>query len=180
MDTKLGKAMNAISDAQQHLSSNLSYENLECAYIDRVLAKIVDPPTDGKQKNTRRSLQMIRDWMMTDGPGVVLLEVLGQLYWRLGDLNGKDFELLKKSLHKQQSYLALVQDPKSTALVMQRVKYVQNSKLNAFHLFIQELDSKCKTCKGRTLLMCQVRPPQARHPGQLPHHLCEQAHGKVQ
>ena len=180
MDTKLGKAMKAISDAQQHLSSISDYERLECAYIDRVLARIVDPPTEGKQKNTRRSLQMIHDWMMTDGPGVVLLEVLGQLNWRLGDLNGKDFELLKKSLKKQQSYLALVQDPKATALVRQRVKYVQGMKLNAFHLFIQELDSKCKTCRGRTLLMYQVRPLQARHPGQLHRHLCDQRHEKVQ
>ena len=180
MDTKLGKAMNAISDAQQHLSSILCYERLECAYIDRLLAKIMDPPTDGKQKNTRRSLQMIRDWMMTDGPGVVLLEVLGQLYWRLGDFNGQDFEVLKKSLNKQQSYLALVQDPKSTALVIQRVQYVQNTKLDAFHLFIQELDSKCTPCRGRRRLMYQVRPLQAHHAGQLRHHPYDQRHEKVQ
>ncbi len=148
MDTKLGKVMNAVSDAQQHLSSLSDYDHLECVYIDRMLAKVVDLPTDGKQKNTRRNLQMIRDWMTTDGPGVVLLEALGQLYWRLADLNSKDFEILKQSLGQQQSYLALVQDPKSTTLVMQRVKCVQESKFNAFDLFIQELDSECKSCKG--------------------------------
>ena len=143
MDTKLGKVMNAVRDAQQHLSSIGDYERLECVYVDRMLAKVVDLPTDSKQKNTRRNLQMIRDWMITDGPGVVLLEILGQVYWRLGDLNSKEFESLKRSLHEQQSYLTLVRDPKSTALVMQRVKHVQETKFNAFDLFIQELDSKC-------------------------------------
>ncbi len=174
MDTKVGKAMNAIRDAQQHLCSILDYERLECVYIDRMLAKVVDLPTDGKQKNTRRSLQMIRDWMITDGPGVVLLEVLGQLFWRLGDLNSKDFDLLKKSLHQQQSYLDLVQDPRSTALVLQRVKYVQETKFNAFDLFIQELDSEYNPCKGRALLMCKARPLQARHPDQPHRHARDQ------
>ncbi len=174
MDTKVGKAMNAIRDAQQHLSSILDYERLECVYIDRMLAKVVDLPTDGKQKNTRRSLQMIRDWMITDGPGVVLLEVLGQLFWRLGDLNSKDFGLLKKSLHQQQSYLDLVQDPRSTALVLQRVKYVQEIKFNAFDLFIQELDSECNHCNSRALLMYQAPPLQARRPDQPHRHARDQ------
>ena len=151
MDTKVAKAMNAVRDAQQHLSSILDYEHLDCVYIDRMLAKIVDLPTESKQKNTRRNIQTIRSWMITDGPGVALLEVLGQLYWRLGDLNGKEFEILKDFLHQQESYLDLVQDPRSTALVMQRVKCVQEFKLNAFDLLIRELDSKCNPCKGRAL-----------------------------
>ena len=146
MDAKLGKVMNAVKDAQQHLSTTGDYEHLECVYVDRMLAKLVDLPTDSKQKNARRNLQMIRDWMIADGPGVVLLEILGQLYWRLGDLNSKEFETLKKSLLQQPSYLTLVRDPKSTALVMQRVKYVQESKFNAFDLFMQELDSECEPC----------------------------------
>ena len=174
MDTKLGKAMNAVRDAQQHLSLNAEYERLECVYIDRMLAKLVDLPTDSKQKNARRNLQMIRDWIVTDGPGVVLLEVLGQFYWRLGDLNTKDFEMLKEALHRQQSYLALVQDPKSTALVLQRVKYVQEMKFNAFDLFIQELNGACKPCKSRVLLMSQARLLHMQHPGQLRHHNREQ------
>lgn len=142
MDSKLNKAMNAVKDAQQHLSSVPDLERLECQYIDRMLAKIVDLPTDSKQKNTRRNLQMIRDWMVTDGPGVVLLEVLGQLYWRLGDLNAKDFEALRKSLRQNDMFIALVQNPRSTALVVQRVKHVQTSKFNAFDVFMQEVDSK--------------------------------------
>lgn len=174
MDTKLGKAMNAVRDALQHLASIVDYGRLECVYIDRMLAKVVDLPTDSKQKNTRRNLQMIRDWMINDGPGVVLLEVLGQLYWRLGDLNSKDFEILKKSLHQQRSYLALVQDPKSTAFVMQRVKYVQEIKFNAFDLFIQELDSEHHPCKCRTSLMYQARPLQVHHPAQLHHRARDQ------
>lgn len=147
MESKLGKAMNAVTDAQQHLSSMLNYDHLECVYIDRLLAKIVDLPTESKQKNTRRNLQMIRDWMTADGPGVVLLEVLGQLCWRLSDLNGRDFENLKKSLHQQPSYLALVQDPGSTALVIHRLKLVRKSKANAFDGFIQELDSGYTPCR---------------------------------
>ena len=161
--------MNAVSDAQQHLSSLSDYDHLECIYIDRMLAKVVDLPTDSKQKNTRRNLQMIRDWMTTDGPGVVLLEALGQLYWRLADLNSKDFEILKQSLGQQQSYLALVRDPKSITLVMQRVKCIQESKFNAFDLFIQELGSECNPCKSRALLMCQARLRQAQHRGLLGH-----------
>ena len=146
MDTRLGKVMNAVKDAQQHLSTTGDFEHLECAYVDRMLAKVVDLPTDSKQRNSRRNLQMIRDWMIADGPGVVLLEILGQLYWRLGDLNSQEFETLKKSLHNQPSYRTLVRDPKSTALVMQRVKYVQETKFNAFDLFMQELDSECEPC----------------------------------
>ena len=144
MDTKLGKARNAANDALQHLSSIFDYERLECVYIDRMLAKVVDLPTDSKGKNTRRNLQMVRDWMVTDGPGVVMLEVLGQFYWRLGDLNSKDFEALKQGLHQQQLYLELVRDPKSTAFIKHRVKRVQESKFDAFDVFIQEWDSECR------------------------------------
>ena len=146
MESKLGKAMNAANDARQHLSSLTDFERLETQYIDRILAKMVDLPTDSKQKNTRRNLQMIREWMVADGCGVVLLEVLGQLYWRLGDLNSKDFEILKKSLRQQQSYLDLVQSPQSATLVMQRIKHVQECKFNAFDILMQELDSEYQPC----------------------------------
>ena len=138
--------MNAVNDARQHLSSLTDFERLETQYIDRILAKIVDLPTDSKQKNTRRNLQMIREWMVADGCGVVLLEVLGQLYWRLGDLNSKDFEILKKSLRQQQSYLDLVQSPQSATLVMQRIKHVQECKFNAFDILMQDLDSEYQPC----------------------------------
>ena len=138
--------MNAVNDARQHLSSLTDFEGLETQYIDRILAKMVDLPTDSKQKNTRRNLQMIREWMVADGCGVVLLEVLGQLYWRLGDLNSKDFEILKKSLRQQQSYLDLVQSPQSATLVMQRIKHVQECKFNAFDILMQELDSEFQSC----------------------------------
>lgn len=146
MESKLGKAMNAVNDARQHLSSLTDFECLETQYIDRILAKMVDLPTDSKQKNTRRNLQMIREWMVADGCGVVLLEVLGQLYWRLGDLNSKDFEILKKSLRQQQSYLDLVQSPQSATLVMQRIKHVQECKFNSFDILMQELDSEFQCC----------------------------------
>ena len=146
MESKFGKAMNAVNDARQHLSSLTDFERLETQYIDRILARMVDLPTDSKQKNTRRNLQMIREWMVADGCGVVLLEVLGQLYWRLGDLNSKDFEILKKSLRQQQSYLDLVQSPQSATLVMQRIKHVQECKFNAFDILMQELDSEFQSC----------------------------------
>jgi hypothetical protein len=77
--------------------------------------------------------------MITEGPGVVLLEVLGQLYWRLGELNGKQFEKFKTSLQTQQSYLSLIQDPAAVTLVVQRIRHIQRSKSDACQDFLCEL-----------------------------------------
>lgn len=164
MDTKLDKVMKAVRDAQQYLSTTGDYKYLGCVYVDRMLAKVVDLPTDSKQKNARRNVQMIRDWILADGPGVILLEILGQLYWRLADLNSKEFETLKKSLNQQPSYLTLVRDPKSTALVRQRVKHVQEAKFNAFDLFMQELDSECEPRRASASLTRQTRSLQNQSP----------------
>jgi hypothetical protein len=77
--------------------------------------------------------------MVTEGPGVVLLEVLGNLYWRLGELNSKQFERFKEALQQQQSYLSLTQNTDAVALVLQRVRYIQRSKADACQDFLCEL-----------------------------------------
>jgi len=86
-DRRLAKALEAANDALQHLSITADFASLDCTHIDRLLGRVVDLPTEGNQRNSRRNLLVIRQWMVSEGPGVVLLEVLGQLYWRLGELN---------------------------------------------------------------------------------------------
>lgn len=78
--------------------------------------------------------------MFNDGAGIVLLEVLGQLYWRLGDLNGAEFEELKTTLNNMTTYRSLVDDPESSLIAMKRLKVVQRSKSRAFDEFERELE----------------------------------------
>ncbi|KAF2008828.1 hypothetical protein BU24DRAFT_359471 [Aaosphaeria arxii CBS 175.79] len=138
-DRRLVKALEAANDALQHLSMSPDFGCLDCTHIDRLLARVVDLPTEGNQRNSRRNLLVIRQWMITEGPGVVLLEVLGQLYWRLGELNGKQFEKFKVSLQTQQPYLSLIQDATAVSLVVQRIRHIQRSKSDACQDFLCEL-----------------------------------------
>ncbi|OAG05777.1 uncharacterized protein CC84DRAFT_735202 [Paraphaeosphaeria sporulosa] len=138
-DRRLVKALEAANDALQHLSMSPDFGCLDCTHIDRLLARVVDLPTEGNQRNSRRNLLVIRQWMITEGPGVVLLEVLGQLYWRLGELNAKQFEKFKTTLQAQQSYLALIQDTGAVTLVIQRIRHIQRSKADACQDFLCEL-----------------------------------------
>ncbi|KAH7122795.1 fungal-specific transcription factor domain-containing protein [Dendryphion nanum] len=138
-DRRLVKALEAANDALQHLSMSPDFGCLDCTHIDRLLARVVDLPTEGNQRNSRRNLLVIRQWMITEGPGVVLLEVLGQLYWRLGELNGKQFEKFKTSMQQQQPYLSLIQDATAVSLVVQRIRHIQRSKSDACQDFLCEL-----------------------------------------
>jgi hypothetical protein len=138
-DRRLTKALEAANDALQHLSMSPDFACLDCTHIDRLLGRVVDLPTEGNQRNSRRNLLVIRQWMMTEGPGVVLLEVLGQLYWRLGELNSKQFEKFKMTLQLQQPYLSLIQDTDAVSLVVQRIRYIQRSKADACQDFLCEL-----------------------------------------
>lgn len=138
-DRRLLKAQEAANDALQHLSMSPDFGCLDCTHIDRLLARVVDLPTEGNQRNSRRNLLLIRQWMITEGPGVVLLEVLGQLYWRLGELNGKQFEKFKASLQTQASYLALIQDTGAVTLIIQRIRHIQKNKSDACQDFLCEL-----------------------------------------
>lgn len=138
-DRRLVKALEAANDALQHLSMSPDFGCLDCTHIDRLLARVVDLPTEGNQRNSRRNLLVIRQWMITEGPGVVLLEVLGQLYWRLGELNAKQFEKFKATLQTQQAYLALIQDTAAVTLVVQRIRHIQRSKSDACQDFLCEL-----------------------------------------
>ncbi|KAI4702699.1 hypothetical protein J4E89_010231 [Alternaria sp. Ai002NY15] len=138
-DRRLAKALEAANDALQHLSITADFGSLDCTHIDRLLGRVVDLPTEGNQRNSRRNLLVIRQWMISEGPGVVLLEVLGQLYWRLGELNSNQFEKFKAALHQRQPYVNLVKDANAVALVIQRIRYIQRSKADACQDFLSEL-----------------------------------------
>ncbi|KAJ4366979.1 hypothetical protein N0V83_007509 [Neocucurbitaria cava] len=138
-DRRLTKALEAANDALQHLSMSPDFGCLDCTHIDRLLGRVVDLPTEGNQRNSRRNLLVIRQWMVMEGPGVVLLEVLGQLYWRLGELNSKQFETFKATLQQQQPYLSLIQETGAVTLVIQRIRHIQRSKADACQDFLCEL-----------------------------------------
>ena len=70
---------------------------------------------------------------------MVLLEVLGQLYWRLGELNSTQFEKFKNALRQQRPYISLIQDTKAVTLVVQRIRHIQKSKADACQDFLCEL-----------------------------------------
>ncbi|KAF2814024.1 uncharacterized protein BDZ99DRAFT_410308 [Mytilinidion resinicola] len=139
VDRKLNKALEAANDAMQHLSVSPDFSNLDYAHIDRLLARVVDLPTEANQRNTRRNLLVVRQWMVQKGAAVILLEVLGQLFWRLGELNGRQFERFKAALENQSSYLSLVQDQRAVAIVVQRIRHIQKSKSDACQDFLIEL-----------------------------------------
>ena len=147
-DRRLAKALEAANDALQHLSMSPDLGSVDCTHIDRLLARVVDLPTEGNQRNSRRNLLVMRQWMITEGPGVVLLEILGQLYWRLGELNGKQFEKFKATLQEQKSYLSLIQDTAAVTLVMQRIRNIQRSKADACQDFMCELSDITGTKGG--------------------------------
>jgi len=165
-DRRLAKALEAANDALQHLSITADFGTLDCTHIDRLLGRVVDLPTEGNQRNSRRNLLVIRQWMVSEGPGVVLLEVLGQLYWRLGELNSSQFEKFKATLQHRQPYVTLVQDANAVALVIQRIRYIQRSKADACQDFLFEL-SDLIGAKGRRfntypkdgLLICTADSP---------------------
>jgi hypothetical protein len=138
-DRRLTKALEAANDALQHLSLSPDFSCLDCTHIDRLIGRVVDLPTEGNQRNSRRNLLVIRQWMITEGPGVVLLEVLGQLYWRLGELNSKQFEKFKATLQQQQPYLSLIQDTAAVTLILQRLQHIQRMKAEACQDFLCEL-----------------------------------------
>lgn len=149
-DKRLAKALEAASDALQHLSMSPDFSCLDCTHIDRLVGRVVDLPTEGNQRNSRRNLLVIRQWMITEGPGVVLLEVLGQLYWRLGELNSKQFEKFKATLQQQQPYLSLIQDTAAVTLVLQRLQHIQRLKAEACQDFLCEL-SDLTGLKGKDM-----------------------------
>lgn len=150
-DRRLTKALEAANDALQHLSLSPDFSCLDCTHIDRLIGRVVDLPTEGNQRNSRRNLLVIRQWMITEGPGVVLLEVLGQLYWRLGELNSKQFEKFKATLQQQQPYLSLIQDTAAVTLILQRLQHIQRMKAEACQDFLCEL-SDLTGMKGKRSL----------------------------
>ena len=121
-DRRLSKALEAANDALQHLSITPDFGSLDCTHIDRLLARVVDLPTEG----------------------------LGQLYWRLGELNSSQFDKFKASLQQRQPYLSLTQNANGTALVVQRIRYIQRSKADACQDFLCEL-SDLAGAKGKCL-----------------------------
>lgn len=140
LEGKIGKAYDAAGDALEHLSQTPNFARIDFTYVDRMLARIVDPPTDAKQKNGRRGISMIKQWMLEEGPGVILLEVLGQLCWRLVDLKGEEVDLFRRVLPWLPGYSALVKDPRSAAIVVERIHHVRESKSRACAGFIRDLE----------------------------------------
>ena len=86
---------------------------------------------------------------------MVLLEVLGQLYWRLGELNRKQFEKFKASMQTQQPYLGLIQNSSAVALVIQRIRHIQRSKSDACQDFLCEL-SDLTGQKGKAPILHRI------------------------
>lgn len=142
MEPKTQKALKAVVDALQHLSSVQDLATLEFNHIDHLLARLIDLPTEAKQKNSRRNLQLIRQWMLEDGSGIVLLEVLGSVIWRLGDLSETQYRILREALYKEQTYVEVLRGKRATEVVLQRIKYVQENKYRACDEFIGAL--KCE------------------------------------
>jgi hypothetical protein len=93
--------------------------------------------------------------MITEGPGVVLLEVLGQLYWRLGELNSKQFEEFKERLQQREPYLSLIQNADAVTLVIQRIRHIQRSKADACQDFLCELSDLTGT-KGKCFIASTI------------------------
>lgn len=142
LEGKTGKAYDAATDALEHLSQTPNFARIDFTYVDRMLARIVDPPTDAKQKNGRRGISMIKQWMLEEGPGVILLEVLGQLCWRLVDLKGEEIDAFRRALPWLPGYSALVKDPRSAATVVERIHHVRESKSKACAGFIRDLEGE--------------------------------------
>ncbi|KAK1147216.1 hypothetical protein N8T08_001955 [Aspergillus melleus] len=129
---KVQRALGAAIDALGYLARPASgSQSLDFTYVDRLLSAVVEPPSQGKQKNGRRGIAVIRHWMVEDGPGVALLEILGQLLWRVVDMNSEQLECLRAELHNQPRYHALIYDPSSTQLVLQRLERVRLHKEKA-------------------------------------------------
>lgn len=129
---KVQRALGAAIDALGYLARPASGSStLDFTYVDRLLSAVVEPPSQGKQKNGRRGIAVIRHWMVEDGPGVALLEILGQLLWRVVDMNSEQLECLRAELHNQPRYHALIYDPSSTQLVLQRLERVRLHKEKA-------------------------------------------------
>jgi hypothetical protein len=148
-DRRLTKVLEAVNDALQHLSITPDFGSLDYTHIDRLLGRVVDLPTENNQRNSRRNLLIIRQWMITESPSVAMLEVLGQVYWRLGELNSKQFEKFKETLQQQQPYLSLVQNGDAVRMVVQRIRCIQRSKVDACQDFLFEL-SECTGMKGKS------------------------------
>ncbi|THC91341.1 hypothetical protein EYZ11_009206 [Aspergillus tanneri] len=129
---KVQRALGAAIDALGYLARPATGSNtLDFTYVDRLLSAVVEPPSQGKQKNGRRGIAVIRQWMVEDGPGVALLEILGQLLWRVVDMNSEQLECLRSELHAQPRYHALIYDPCSAQLVLQRLERVRLHKEKA-------------------------------------------------
>jgi hypothetical protein len=128
---KVQRAIVAAQDALGYLSQPAASTTLDFIYVDRLLSAIVEPPSDAKQKNGRRGVAIVRQWMIEEGPGVALLEILGQLLWRVVDMSSDQVKSLRQALQANPRYVGLVYDPRSTEIVLQRIERVRQHKVKA-------------------------------------------------
>lgn len=140
MDGRVRKAYEAAKDALEHLSRPGTYAHLEFSHIDRVLSRIVDPPTDAKQKNNRRGIAMVKRWMLEEGAAVVLLETFGQLCWRFVDLSAEQIAAFRRHLHLLPEYRTLLRDSRMSATVIARLWKIRESKARSCSDFVKDLE----------------------------------------
>ncbi|KAL1962949.1 hypothetical protein VTN77DRAFT_9045 [Rasamsonia byssochlamydoides] len=140
---KVQRALVACQDALGYLSQPAASATLDFIYVDRLLSTIVEPPSDAKQKNGRRGVAIVRQWMIEDGPGVALLEILGQLLWRVVDMSSDQVKSLRQALQANPRYLGLIYDSRSTEIVLQRIEKVRQHKMKACLDFRNSLVGSC-------------------------------------
>jgi len=140
MDGRVRKAYDAARDALEHLSRPGAYTRLEFSHIDRMLARIVDPPTDAKQKNNRRGIAMVKRWMLEDGAAVILLETFGQLCWRFVDLSAEQIAAFRRGLYLLPEYRTLLRDSRLSAAVVARLWKIRENKARACSEFVKDLE----------------------------------------
>ncbi|KAL1983981.1 hypothetical protein VTN96DRAFT_9666 [Rasamsonia emersonii] len=128
---KVQRALIACQDALGYLLQPAASASLDFIYVDRLLSSIVEPPSDAKQKNGRRGVSILRQWMIEEGPGVALLEILGQLLWRVVDMSSDQVKGLRQALQANPRYLSMIYDPRSTELVLERIERVRQNKIKA-------------------------------------------------
>lgn len=159
---KVQRALIACQDALGYLSQPAATASLDFIYVDRLLSSIVEPPSDAKQKNGRRGVSILRQWMIEEGPGVALLEVLGQLLWRVVDMSSDQVKSLRQALQANPRYLSLIYDPRSTELVLERIERVRQNKVKACVDFRNNLLCACTAVQFSTILFTDTLQATAR------------------
>lgn len=159
---KVQRALIACQDALGYLLQPAASASLDFIYVDRLLSSIVEPPSDAKQKNGRRGVSILRQWMIEEGPGVALLEILGQLLWRVVDMSSDQVKGLRQALQANPRYLSMIYDPRSTELVLERIERVRQNKIKACLDFRNSVLGACTAIQFPTISFTDTLQATAR------------------